>query len=64
MPETYHAADFPHGLKCMDCDRQFHEGMEIRERLTGFVGGSTPAAAVDVICAACDDAETAVSEKE
>jgi hypothetical protein len=32
----YRAVDWPHGLRCAECQVPFREGMPYSERLTGF----------------------------
>ena len=50
----------PHGLRCMDCNRELFEGDDIRERLVtlGVFASGEGCAVVEIICAACDDKET------
>jgi hypothetical protein len=55
------AADIgPHGLLCMDCDRELRVGDDIRERLLALGKlGSEDCATVEIICAECDEKEIA-----
>jgi len=46
----YRAADWPHGLRCADCNRKFVEGQPISERLDSFIG-DTPV--VVLVCVGC-----------
>lgn len=45
---------WPHGLRCMDCDREFVEGQPVAERLTAMTEHQgEPAAVVDIVCVSC-----------
>lgn len=44
------ANEFPHGLRCMDCDRELPEGTRYTERLSGVSGESF---VVELVCLAC-----------
>jgi len=49
-PLVVKTEDWPHGLRCMECNRELVEGDQYSERLSGFVD-DTPA--VHIICAEC-----------
>jgi hypothetical protein len=44
-------SDWPHGLRCMECDRVLPDGSIYGEQLVGLVG-ETPV--TEVVCADCD----------
>jgi hypothetical protein len=53
-PRVYAAEDWPHGLRCMDCEALFADGQPIAERLTALTEyADEPAFVVDVICVGC-----------
>ena len=43
-------ADWPHGLRCIECARPFAEGEEYVERLEGFAGEDL---VTEVVCERC-----------
>lgn len=45
----------PHGLTCMDCEREIHPGDEVAERLSGMV---EDVPLVEIICGPCGSEET------
>ena len=47
----YDDADWPNGLRCMDCDILFEDGMEYSHRLAGLAEDGTPC--VEVVCTPC-----------
>lgn len=47
---TVSAEEWPHGLRCMDCDTSLDDGDPYSERLGGFVD-ETPA--VEIVCLSC-----------
>lgn len=51
---VYVPEEWPHGLRCMDCNDLFIEGQPIAERLTGMteVEGE-PAFSIEIICVPC-----------
>lgn len=54
MTNFFDPDDWEHGLRCMDCNREFVEGQPIAERLeamTEFEG--RPAVVVELICVEC-----------
>lgn len=53
---TYAADDWPHGLRCSECDTLFIEGQPISERLDCFIGDMP---CVVLVCVGCAMAGTA-----
>lgn len=49
-PLVVRREDWPHGLRCMDCDTKLDNGDLYSERLSGFVD-ETPA--VEIVCLNC-----------
>lgn len=47
---TVRAIEWPHGLRCWDCDTILDDGDLYSERLSGFVD-ETPA--VEIVCVTC-----------
>ena len=47
---TVNGVDWPHGLRCMDCDTDLDDGDPYSERLTAFID-ETPA--VQIVCLSC-----------
>lgn len=52
MPHDYVVTelDFPHGLRCMDCDEVIEPGQVYSERLRGMIGGDF---FVELVCPPC-----------
>ena len=51
---TYDPDDWPHGLRCMDCDREFVEGMPISQRIVAMSHyEDEPAFITEIICSGC-----------
>lgn len=46
----YHAEDWPHGLRCIDCDKTMEEGDRYASRLEGFID-ETPV--TYIVCLEC-----------
>jgi hypothetical protein len=47
--------DWPHGLRCMDCDQPFVEGQPISERLVAMGKyADDPAVVVELVCVGCN----------
>lgn len=51
----FYPSDWPHGLRCMDCQQTFEPGDTIAERLVSmdYTEGGEPAFVVDLICVPC-----------
>ena len=49
-PLVVQAEDWPHGLRCIECDAILEDGSLYSERLSGFVD-ETPA--VEIVCMEC-----------
>ncbi len=47
---TFSRDDYPHGLRCMDCDRKLEEGEAIAKRL---VAVGEDAVVTETICMRC-----------
>lgn len=47
----YDPAEWPHGLRCIDCDRKLAEGDRYATRLEAFTEDGTPI--TEVICLEC-----------
>lgn len=47
--------DFPHGLRCISCDRELRDGDHYSEQLTGMTGepGGPPAFTARIVCVPC-----------
>lgn len=53
---TYTDEDWPHGLRCTECDTLFVEGMPISERFLGISEmqfDGEPVFILDIVCAGC-----------
>lgn len=50
IPSLVRTEEWPHGLRCMDCDTDLNEGDTYSERLTEIVN-SVPL--VEVVCLPC-----------
>lgn len=49
--KKYREEDFPHGLRCIDCDRALAEGDRYATRLEAFTGDGVPI--TEIICLEC-----------
>jgi hypothetical protein len=58
---TYHAVEWPHGVRCARCDQPFTEGEVMAEQLDGFAG-DTPV--VVVMHRACESRPDTEGEQE
>jgi hypothetical protein len=49
------AEDWPHGLRCADCDTEMGDGDLYSEQLTGIAGesGDRPLFTVRIVCISC-----------
>jgi hypothetical protein len=47
----FDANDWPHGLRCLDCDRKLEDGDRYATRLQGFAVDGTPV--TEIICLEC-----------
>lgn len=59
--KVYRDEDWPHGLRCADCDRLLREGDRYSERLTGFQGEHP---LLLIVCAGCATTQTPRSGAE
>jgi hypothetical protein len=50
--------EFPHGLRCMDCDEPLGDGDTYSKRLVGFMLDDPVVELVCVPCAMCGDEQT------
>ncbi len=49
-PLIVHAADWPHGLRCLECDERLVEGMAYSQRLVAMAG-KWPV--LEIVCVPC-----------
>lgn len=53
--------DWPHGLRCADCNRLLEDGDRYSERLDSFTGDGVPL--VVIVCVGCALTETSNTER-
>lgn len=55
----------PHGMRCIDCDREIQPGDEVAERLLGMADSPLgPASMVELICGKCAATESQSTDGE